>query len=62
MTEGYTWRDHVNSAEVYLFSVKQDTGEIESTLDRRSALQAARASITRALILLPKVKDEYDAA
>ena len=58
MTEGYTYRDHIRDADHHVSGARLcDDPELV-----RSELQAARASITRALILLPKVKDEDDAA
>jgi hypothetical protein len=60
MTEGYTWQDHIALAYGH---VRDAYDEIdENPVEIRSQLQAARASITRALILLPKVRDEDDAA
>jgi hypothetical protein len=58
MTEGYTYRDHIRDADRHVSGARlcDDPEEV------RQELQAARASITRALILLPKVKDEDDAA
>ena len=62
MTEGYTWRQHMDKAVDYCnLAFKHGIHERE-LLDARDDLIHARQSITRALALLPKVKDEDDAA
>ena len=61
MDSGYTYRDHIDNARRYLF-------DAEAALRRddfdecRHKLENSRGSVTRAMILLPRPRDEPDAA
>ena len=52
--DGYTYRDHMRDADMHISGARLH----DDTEGIRAELQAARASITRALILLPKPAPE----
>lgn len=56
MTEGYTWRDHLEAAHTHLCRA-QTFGLAGRLPDVLEELTACRASATRAIILLPKPDD-----